>query len=288
MTDTAAPLSWHAYADRQDARHLAAAELAGPELLAALTDGQRYELRGAVHVLWHPFAVVADCYAPNITGTPAAAVPTAAAVTCTECAARVLAEHAERLAELQPAEPAPAAPPVVVIPCGRAKLPHAAEAGRLYTGSAHRMARQAADAIAERTGARVLILSARHGLLDPSTVVEPYDETLTKRRALDGPAPVARTAARQLAELAAPVVVSLAPNLYTDALAHACRVTGAQLLAPLAGSRGIGEQRGRLAAIRDGGDLADAIADALAGTVEPAAELADLDDGPAQLALFAA
>lgn len=279
----AAPLSWWAHVDRQAARSAAAAELDGPELLAALTDGQRYETRGAVHVLWNPYAIGTHCSeAPGRTVTP-----TSAAVDCETCAARVLAKHAERLAELAPPAEPEAAPPLVVIPCGRAKLPHAAEAGSLYTGSAHRMARQAADALAARTGARVMILSARHGLLDLADVVAPYDETLTKRRALDGPAPVARKVARQLAELAAPVVVSLAPNLYTDALDHACYVTGAQLVAPLAGSRGIGDQRGRLAAIRDGGDLADAIADALAGPVEPD-DVEHLADEAGQLALFAA
>lgn len=66
-------------------------------------------------------------------------------------------------------------PAVVVIPCGGRKAPHAAPAGDLYVGSYHRAARRAADAVAARTGARVLILSALHGLLELDELVDPYE-----------------------------------------------------------------------------------------------------------------
>lgn len=293
MTETAAAGSWWAHVEQQAARSLAALELAGPALLEALTDGQRYETRGAVHVMWNPHAIGTTCRtAPGRTVTA-----TAAPVDCARCAAGVLAEHAERLAELEPAAELEAAPAVlVVVPCGKTKRAETSPAGELYTGSSHRRAREAADALAARvpSGARVVILSAAHGLLDLAEPVAPYDVTLPNWRALAGPPAVAQLVARQLAETGARTVVALTSSRYTEVLRYAAGRTGAQLVAPLAGIGSQGEGLARLVNIRDGGDLADAIADALAGPLEleaatPAAPVVEhLADEPAQLALFAA
>lgn len=71
-----------------------------------------------------------------------------------------------------------------VIPCGGGKQPHAAPARDLYTGSMFRHTltnaeRSAALDTAEGLGpARVLILSALHGLVELDTVLEPYDVTI--------------------------------------------------------------------------------------------------------------
>lgn len=69
-----------------------------------------------------------------------------------------------------------------VIPCGGAKVGHAAPAGGLYTGSMFRFTLDKVSALAAsdvRDGvapaARVLILSALHGLVELDTVLEPYD-----------------------------------------------------------------------------------------------------------------
>lgn len=68
-----------------------------------------------------------------------------------------------------------------VVPCGAAKLDHAAPARELYTGSGFRHTLTAAQAAAAgdeadgRGPARVLILSALYGLLELDTVIEPYD-----------------------------------------------------------------------------------------------------------------
>ncbi|MCX5134363.1 hypothetical protein OOK06_20005 [Streptomyces sp. NBC_00340] len=63
-------------------------------------------------------------------------------------------------------------PELVVIPCGSRKLDRRSPAGDLYVGSYHRACRRAAEALEP---GRLLILSARYGLLDLDDVVEPYD-----------------------------------------------------------------------------------------------------------------
>jgi len=128
---------------------------------------------------------------------------------------------------------------VVVIPCGGKKLDEAAPAGELYVGSYHRAARRAADAL----GGRVLILSALHGLVDLDTVLEPYDLRMGQPGSV---------APERLAEQAVALGVAdslnvavLAGKAYADAASsvwpHAVR--------PLDGTRGMGEQLARLAAI---------------------------------------
>lgn len=64
---------------------------------------------------------------------------------------------------------------IIIVGCGKAKGPHRAPARELYTGSLFRAAR----AYAEASGHPWLILSARHGLVEPATVLEPYDHTAT-------------------------------------------------------------------------------------------------------------
>lgn len=132
-------------------------------------------------------------------------------------------------------ETAPAPLPVYLVACVAAKLDRAAEARDLYVSPWFRKAR----AYVERTGSPWLILSAKHGLIAPSTVIEPYEATLgdmgASARRLWG--------ARVLDELArvvdgrAPLIV-LAGRNYRDPLwpSIAHRAT-----APM-GGMGIGEQ----------------------------------------------
>jgi hypothetical protein len=78
--------------------------------------------------------------------------------------------------------PAPPYPGITyVIPCGGGKLDHAAPAAELYIGSMFRHALVNVERLAAmdedegRGPARVLILSALHGLVELDTVLEPYD-----------------------------------------------------------------------------------------------------------------
>lgn len=85
----------------------------------------------------------------------------------------VLIEQPTPTADLEPAPTAPT--PVVIVPCGGVKAAGTLPAGEKYIGSYHRMTRKAAAAIAARTGARVLILSALYGLLELDNLVDDYD-----------------------------------------------------------------------------------------------------------------
>ncbi|MFF3460464.1 DUF6884 domain-containing protein [Streptomyces sp. NPDC002730] len=135
-----------------------------------------------------------------------------------------------------------AAGPVVVIPCSGAKLDHAAEAGKLYTGLLHQRARKTADAFTA-AGGTVLVLSALHGFLPLSQVIEPYDHrwkdpgSITEEEL--------RAQAVELGLMDAEDVILLTPGEYT---AHAAAVWP-HARTPLA-HLGIGKQLGRLAALR--------------------------------------
>jgi hypothetical protein len=76
-----------------------------------------------------------------------------------------------------------------VIPCGGSKIAHAAPARDLYTGQMFRHAltnveRLAALDEADGRAARILILSALHGLVELDTVLEPYDQRMDKAGAV--------------------------------------------------------------------------------------------------------
>ncbi|MFY1657689.1 DUF6884 domain-containing protein [Micromonospora sp. WMMD1274] len=126
---------------------------------------------------------------------------------------------------------------VVIVPCGAAKLDHPAPAGRMYTGSYHRACRRAAD----RLGGRLVILSARYGLLTPDTVIEPYELRMGQPGAVT--VPTLRAQARRLGIDVAGTVTVLAGRDYADPVSavwpHARR--------PLDGTRGMPEQMALLA-----------------------------------------
>lgn len=63
---------------------------------------------------------------------------------------------------------------VVLVGCGKSKLHHAAPAKDLYTGALFRKAR----AWAEKHGDEWGILSAKHFLVMPNQIVEPYERKL--------------------------------------------------------------------------------------------------------------
>jgi len=62
-------------------------------------------------------------------------------------------------------------PPDIIVGCGRRKKASAGSARSLYRSARFNACRT----IAETLGARYFILSGRYGLLEPDTVVEPYD-----------------------------------------------------------------------------------------------------------------
>lgn len=123
--------------------------------------------------------------------------------------------------------------PLFLIACSARKGPAAAPARDLYTGQAFGLALEAAA----RSGADVLILSALHGAVEPSRVLEPYDRTLSALPAFER-ARWAQETADQLRHHRHRPAVVLAGKHY----AAAAVLAGFESLAlPLAGL-GIGQQ----------------------------------------------
>lgn len=131
---------------------------------------------------------------------------------------------------------------IVLIGCVRGKLAHRAPAQRLYTSPLFRKR----QSYAARSGKPWFILSAKHGLLTPDELVEPYDMKLTDMDAL-GRAWWGLRVARELELKLCPrhvlqdlVVEIHAAAAYLQAL-DSLEDAGARIEAPLAGL-GIGQQ----------------------------------------------
>ncbi|MGP3950823.1 DUF6884 domain-containing protein [Streptomyces sp. 7N604] len=136
-------------------------------------------------------------------------------------------------------------PRVVIVACGGRKSTskQPIPAGQMYTGSYHLALRRAADALTHggRTG-RVFILSALHGLLALEDPITPYDLRMGDEGSVTSGQ--LRQQAIDLGVIGAEATV-LGPRAYVEA----SRTVWPDLTAPLEGSRGIGEQLGRLADI---------------------------------------
>ncbi|MCY1649248.1 hypothetical protein OVA19_00225 [Streptomyces sp. SL203] len=143
---------------------------------------------------------------------------------------------------------------VVIVACGGRKAVYAdglrrgepvigARAGELYVGSYHRAARRAADVLTRdgRAG-RVLILSARYGLVELDEHLLNYNLRAGDPGTVDGE--TLRRQAHALGISGAAVTV-LGGRAYSEL----AREVWEDVVEPLAGSRGIGEQLGRLADI---------------------------------------
>jgi hypothetical protein len=138
-------------------------------------------------------------------------------------------------------------PHLVIVPCGRAKLNHAAPAAALYTGSYARAAFKAARALREADpSVTVAILSARHGLItDLEQEIEPYETTIGDPDAISSAHLRRQAAAAGLTDaevtiLAGSRYATLAAAVWPDART------------PLAGAGGIGYQLQRLAQMAAG------------------------------------
>lgn len=145
-------------------------------------------------------------------------------------------------------EPLPST--LLLIPCGARKQPTGAPAAELLTSGHFRLALRAAQARAAVVDARVMILSAKYGLVGLRRVLAPYDVTFGK----DAPAVAAAFVARQLAVQHVTTVEALLPSRYLTVLRQA-----AQILQPCgidvnivdlyAGAAGIGYQRSVLSSL---------------------------------------
>lgn len=145
-----------------------------------------------------------------------------------------------------------------VVSCGREKLSLPAPARLLYIGSMFRfgfaVASEEAD-LATDVGhqATVRILSAKHGLLDPDSVVDPYDLAMSDRGAVS--AIVVADQLMMLARARSVEIHAFLPRVYLARLGAARDVVeqrgGRVLVHDLyQGPRGIGDQRQLLSRLR--------------------------------------
>ncbi|OIJ63866.1 DUF6884 domain-containing protein [Streptomyces mangrovisoli] len=134
-------------------------------------------------------------------------------------------------------------PELVVIPCGSRKLSRPARAADMYVGSYHRACRRTAEALRPE---RLLILSARYGLVDLDDMIEPYDTAHGTARAT--------TRERILRQARDRGIVRLDPVVALGGGRHTALIRGVSphAHAPLAGAGSLGAQMARLAALREG------------------------------------
>jgi hypothetical protein len=137
---------------------------------------------------------------------------------------------------------------IVLIGCGKSKRSTAAKAKDLYTGPLFKARRKAAEA----SGARWFIVSALHGLVDPETVLEPYDVRLgddaprgtmfqpTRRNAIAAWGRGVTAALAALVDGRADIELHAGKD-YRDGIAAAHAAFVASITAPAAGL-GVGQQ----------------------------------------------
>lgn len=131
---------------------------------------------------------------------------------------------------------------ICLVECASAKVPSATEARELYDSALFKKSR----AYAERAFDGWYVLSAKHGLVEPSALLEPYNVTLkglgmdARRTWADGVLAQLRSRLRSGDQ-----VTFLAGMRYREFLVEPLRATGVEVLVPLEGLR-IGEQLSRL------------------------------------------
>lgn len=126
------------------------------------------------------------------------------------------------------------APDMVLVGCVKTKLDVPAPARDLYTSNLFRKER----AYAELSGARWFVLSAKHGLVDPEAILEPYDLRLS-RTSRDYRRTWGARVIDQLREAVGPLdgqtIEIHAGSAYTDAIRGLLSAQGATVIEPLAG-----------------------------------------------------
>lgn len=134
---------------------------------------------------------------------------------------------------------------VYVIPCGAEKRLHAAKARDLYVGQMFTNTLRAAlnDAAHNDEPTRVVILSARHGLLDLDAVIEPYDQRIDAPGAIDAQTLAAQALSMGIDWDADDEVYAMLPRPYLRVLDDALRQLDVYVVNVYEATAGIGEQR---------------------------------------------
>lgn len=117
---------------------------------------------------------------------------------------------------------------MILVGCGASKQLRPAPARELYTGSLFRAARGYAEASREPWA----IVSAKYGLVHPATVIEPYEQRLSKREQAHW---VVWVVDDVMATTNPSFVTILAGRDYADPLAAELQRRGVRVKTPLAG-----------------------------------------------------
>lgn len=127
---------------------------------------------------------------------------------------------------------------ICLVACASSKLPHSAPAGQIYTSALFEKSRSWANKFCDDW----YVLSAKHGLLDPKQVIEPYNLTLNGA----GVEVIKQWSASVLSSLLqkttpSDCLIFLAGNNYRKFLQPSLKYRGYSIEIPLEGLR-IGEQ----------------------------------------------
>jgi len=128
-----------------------------------------------------------------------------------------------------------------VIPCGAGKLDRPAPARDLYTGAMFKHTLATALAEAGATDGRVLILSARYGLVELGTVLAPYEQRMGQPGAIT-PVALAAQALAYGIDWGSEVYAFL-PKAYFAPLSEALHMLDVYPQDVYEATAGIGEQR---------------------------------------------
>lgn len=126
-----------------------------------------------------------------------------------------------------------ATPPIIVIPCGGAKLSVPAKAGSLYTGLYHRSCLGYARSLAPDS--EIFILSAKYGLLDLNEWISPYNLSLGEPGSVTAVQVADQAEAKGIAQRRC---IALGGKKYVAI----CRKIWKRIITPLDGVGGIGKQ----------------------------------------------
>lgn len=135
----------------------------------------------------------------------------------------------------------PTTGPIIVVPCSASKVSAATYAHALYTGQHFVHTLRAAITEASACSGRVLILSARYGLLGLDDIVDPYDTTMGDPDAVTVPEVTAQAVALGI-DFGVEVYAML-PRAYYRALSAALAPLDVYPQNVYEAARGIGDQR---------------------------------------------
>jgi hypothetical protein len=139
---------------------------------------------------------------------------------------------------------------LVIVPCSADKRSKRLPARELYKSDHFAYTLEHAEDYADRVGAKVVIMSAHYGLIEPDAWIAPYDVKVDDVTEL-GREQLRVEVTSQLVGFGATKLTTLLPNGYLAQLALSAGDLGLPIVNVYLGCRGIGEQRAAAARIAE-------------------------------------